>query len=135
MKTLLLALGLFIPASCASHRHADRQEFIATPGPIEQLRDPSVEDYVLALPAYSFHEEIVPLFTERVRTARTLPENQNRSRDSLYLPGDGCWPAKEFTLDRPSRTLTIFVHGGSLAEEVPYTTTMRRVENGWIRVK
>ena len=132
MRAFTLALATLAFAACETHRPAARHSFVAAPSQIDHQRAPSIEDYILALPPYSFHEETVPSFAARVRSARSLTENHGGSSDYLYCPGDGTWPTKEFTLERASQRLIIHVHEGP-GPTAPYTTTMRRVSGGWIR--
>ena len=107
--------------------------FVAAPSSIDQTIDTaSIEDYILALPPFEFHEETVEQFAKRVRSAR-MSEKQNvgKSRDYLFVRSDGCAPSKVFLLDRARRTLTI----RSLNWEPGVSddlVTMRRVPGGWL---
>jgi hypothetical protein len=133
MRTFTLAFAMLGFAACSTSESSKNASFVAAPNSIDQQRAPSIEDYILALPPYSFHEESVPAFAFRVRAARGLPQNLGKSSDYLYCPGDGTWPPKEFTLERASRRLTIRVHAGVEPDAAPYTATMRRVRGGWIQ--
>lgn len=106
--------------------------FIAAPGAIDRDPDPAIEDYILALPPYAFHEESVAHFTARVRTARGMPQNEGAAPDHLFCGGDGGWSARAFVLDRATRRLEIHVCGGPEPGAKPYTTVLRRVPGGWI---
>lgn len=110
------------------------ENFVAVANPIDQSIDgATIEDYILALPRFEFHEETVEQFAERVRNARmTEKQNHGRDRDSLFVKGDGTHPSKVFTLDRSQRTLTIL----SMNWEPGGTDdliTMRRIPGGWVR--
>src|SRR4051812_45992684 len=131
MRAFTSVLAALWFTACVTHQPTEARSFEAAKSPIGQQRDPSIEDYILALPPYAFHEGPVSSFAATVRRARALPQNQGKSRDYLYCPGDGTWPEKVFVLDRPSRRLTIQVGAGPEPEAAPYTTTMRRVRGGW----
>jgi hypothetical protein len=128
----LAATGMLV-SGCAVEEAAKRPEqFEAAPNPIDDgIANASTEEYILALPTYHFHEESPEAFAARVHGARMLPQNKGKDRDYLFVPGDGAWPSKEFTLHRLSRRLIIRVHATEI--DGGYTTTMRRVPGGWVR--
>lgn len=134
MKSLATIILTGLLAGCAimpNHRH---ETFVAAPGPIDPMIDSAtIEDYILALPAFEFHEETVEQFTERVRNAReTETRNVGKDRDFLFVGGDGSAPSKVFILDRRTHSLTI----RSLNWEPGMTgdsVAMRRVRGGWMR--
>ncbi len=131
----LLVGGLFasLLVACAGDRS---REITNQETPREEWSaSASIEEYILALPAYEFHEETVESFSVSVRHARRLPENRGKSPDYLFVPGDGTWPAKEFFLDRATGRLTIKVHPGPEPGSKGYTTVRRRVAGGWILEK
>lgn len=134
MKRLAGFFVAVLIASCATGPRVETAEFEATPSPIDQHIDTaSIEDYILALPPYGFHEESVEQFADRVRNARTTEKrNEGRGDDFLFVSGDGCWPSKEFALDRRQRMLTIRILNWEpgLTDEV---VLMRRVPGGWMR--
>ena len=131
MLVAIIVIGLF--GGCSS-MPGGSGAFVAEPSPIDQRIDAaSIEDYILALPPYAFHEESVEQFTERVRHARTtLKENVGKSSDYLFVGGDGSSPSKEFTLNRDARTLEIrnFNWEPGLQDDA---VTWRRVSGGWLR--
>ncbi len=114
---------------------SDRNEtFVAVASPIDRLiESETIEDYILALPPFEFHEETVEQFTERVRNARmTEKQNLGKDRDSLFVKGDGSAPSKLFILDRRRQMLTIRSMNwepGAAEDSI----TMRRVPGGWMR--
>jgi len=113
----------------------DRHEtFVTAPSPIDRMIDSAtIEDYILALPPFEFHEETVEQFTDRVRSARKT-ENQNfgKGGDYLFVSGDGSSPSKVFVLDRRRQMLTIRSMNWEpgLTDE---SITMRRIPGGWLR--
>ncbi len=119
---------------CAVSPKVTEEAFVEAPSAIDQtIKTAAIEDYILALPQFEFHEETVEQFRERVRGARSDDaRNRGRDRDSLFVSGDGSWPAKDFTLDRSSHALRIFVYPGGV-DSSPFETTMRRVPGGWMR--
>lgn len=133
MRVFIPLLLGFILVACAPRSQEGQGSFEAVRSSIDQQNDPSIEDYILALPPYAFHEESLSSFARTVRSARALPQNYGKSRDYLFCPSDGKWPPREFTLERASQRLIIHVHKGAEADGPPYTTTMRRVRGGWIR--
>ena len=119
--------------SCAVGPAGKPEAFVAAPSAIdERMNDATIEDYIVALPAYAYHEEGVKQFEARVRQARTTEKkNEGKGQDYLFVACDGCWPSKDFKLDRATRELTIRIYQW---EPVPdYTETMRRVPGGWMR--
>lgn len=114
---------------------SDRNEtFVATSSPIDRtIESASIEDYILALPPFEFHEETVEQFADRVRSARkTEQQNYGKGGDYLFVRGDGSAPSKVFVLDRGQQMITI----RSMNWEPGMTDdsmTMRRVPGGWLR--
>src|SRR5437870_12235146 len=88
MRALTIAFAILGFAGCVARQAAESRTFEAAPSPIDYHRDVSIEEYILALPPYSFHEESVHDFAARVRSARMLPQNKGKSRNYLYCPGD-----------------------------------------------
>jgi len=127
---------LFIPllAACTVTPRTLHGEFVAAPGEMDaRIETASIEDYIVALPPFTFHEESVEGFARRVRQARTMERgNAGRSQEVLFVSGDGTWPAREFHLDRSRRMLTIRSFKGEpgTGDEM---VTMRRVPGGWMR--
>ena len=107
---------------------------MAAPSSIdERIETASIEDYIIALPAFDYHEESVESFAANVRRARaSQEENQGKGMDYLFVNGDGCWPSKDFVLDRQSRTLKIRIYNWEPGT-TDYTETMGRVPGGWMR--
>ena len=134
MKRLASIISTGILVGCAV-KPSDRNEtFEAAPSRVDQMIDfATIEDYILALPPFEFHEETVEQFAERVRSARmTEKQNLGKDRDYLFVRGDGSVPSKVFILDRSQRMLTI----RSLNWEPGMSddsVTMRRVLGGWQR--
>jgi len=134
MKSLVAILFTGLFAGCATTPSGRNETFVAAVSPIDQSIDSAaIEDYILALPPFEFHEETIEQFTQRVRHARmTEKQNLDKGPDFLFVKGDGTAPSKVFILDRRRRVLTI----RSLNWE-PGTTedtiTMRRVPGGWMR--
>jgi hypothetical protein len=128
-----ILLVLFF-AGCASSPRAPQEEFAAAPAGIDSRIDTaSIEDYILALPPFAYHEESVEGFASQVRRARASErENAGRGPDSLFVRGDGTWPAKEFFLDRSRRLLAIRILHWEPGTADEYET-MRRVPGGWMR--
>lgn len=123
--------ALAVPAGIPSP-----EVFIAVPSRIDTIIDvASIEDYIIALPKFAYHEETEKMFWQRVRTARKVyAENHGKGSDFLFVGGDGCWPAKDFTLDRRSKTLTIRIYEWEPGRDATITVhTMRRVPGGWMR--
>ena len=133
MKRFVGLIVAALIAGCATGPHRESAEFEAAPSPIDQHMDTaSIEDYILALPPYGFHEESVAQFADRVRNARTAEkQNEGRGDEFLFVPGDGSWPSKEFALDRRHRMLTIRILNWEpgLTDEV---VMVRRVPGGWM---
>jgi hypothetical protein len=121
-------------AGCATVANDRNEVFVALTSPIDRSIDSAtIEDYVLALPPFEFHEETVEQFTERVRNSRkTEKQNFGKNRDFLFVKGDGSAPSKVFILDRRRQILTIRSMNWEpgMAEDV---ITMRRVPDGWMR--
>ena len=132
MNALFVALILVSIAGCTPHSDRPPKKRALTPSAIDHHIDAAtIEDHILALPAFAFHEESTGDFRKRIRGARSLPQNKGRSLDSLYCPGDGTWPAKEFIWDRQKRTLTINVQSDGI--DPGYTVIMQRGPGEWIR--
>lgn len=134
MKNIAAIIITALFAGCATVPGGKAEVFEAAPSRIDQRIDTaSIEDYILALPPFAFHEETVAQFAERVRGARASEkENAGMDRDSLFVRGDGSAPSKKFVLDRSLRTLTIT----SMNWEPGMThdiVAMRRVQGGWMR--
>lgn len=85
------------------------ETFVTAPSRIDQIMDSAtIEDYILALPPFEFHEETVEQFTDRVRSERkTEKQNFGKDGDYLYVRGDGSAPSKVFILDRRRQMLTV----------------------------
>ena len=134
MKYRLGILLILLLASCALDPSATKKQFEAAPSLIdERIETASIEDYVIALPPFAYHEASVDQFIEQVKSARADEnENQGKGPDYLFVNGDGCWPSKDFVLDRERRTLRIRVFNWEPGMK-DYTETMRRVPGGWIR--
>lgn len=134
MKRLIAIIVTGLIAGCATTPSGRNETFEAAPSPVDQtIHSATIEDYILALPPFAFHDESVEQFSEVVRKARSMdPRNNKRGRDSLLISGDGLWPTRDFTLDRSTNTLRIFVHEGE-GPSAPYEATMRRVPGGWMR--
>jgi len=138
MKAVFVIFVLLLGGCHTSVTRGD--EFTKAPSDIDgRLDQASIEDYILALPANRFHEESVEQFAERVRSARSLPENKNADAEHLFIPGDGAYPPRQFTLDRRTRTLGIEdlrIHDfEELSDEPPYDLKLQqlqRVPGGWI---
>jgi len=111
-----------------------RETFVAAPSTIDHvIYSATIEEYILALPPFEFHEETVKQFKERVMSARKN-EKQNLGKDSdyLFVRGDGSAPSKVFILDRSVRRLTIQSMNWEpgMSDD---SVTMRRVSGGWQR--
>lgn len=134
MKFALLAILIPLLAACAAPPDSTHASFEAARSPIDsQIETASIEDYVIALPPFAYHEESVRQFKKRVLRARKAePQNAGKEADFLYVGGDGNWPPKEFTLNRDNRTLSIRVFSWEDGVNA-YTETMQRVPGGWIR--
>ena len=125
-----------VPASPVQAETPKPDFFLAAPSRIDKHIDTaSIEDYIIALPKFAYHEESERGFWERVRSARkAYAENQGKGNAFLFVKGDGCWPSKEFILDRASRTLTVRIYEWEPGlEDTIDIHTMRRVPGGWIR--
>lgn len=135
-RLLFALVALFIPllAACSSFPDMDSNPFEAAPSPIDaQLSTATIEEYIIALPPFAYHEESVRQFKDRVMRARAEEiQNSGKGSDFLYVGGDGTWPAKEFILDRENRTLGIRVSSWEPGVNA-YTETMERVPGGWTR--
>ena len=103
-------------------------------GPLDRNLDKApIEAYILALPAFAFHEESASDFRMRVMSSKSIRRGGTENPDFLHCEGDGSYPVREFTLDRASHTLTI----KSLPGEGPTsgnTVAMKRVAGKWIKV-
>jgi hypothetical protein len=134
MKRLALIFFTGMLVGCTLMPSDKEDTFVAASSPIDQMIDSaSIEDYILALPPYEFHEETIEQFAERVRSARlTEKQNLGKDRDTLFIRGDGSAPSKVFTLDRSQRLLTILSMNWEpgMADD---SLTMRRVSGGWLR--
>lgn len=133
MKKLAAIIYTGLLAGCAPMPNDRNETFVAVASPIDQSIDSAtIEDYILALPPFEFHEETVEHFTDRVRNARmTEKQNLGKNRDSLFVKGDGTAPSKVFILDRRRQMLTI----RSMNWEPGMTEdaiSMRRVPGGWM---
>ncbi len=134
LRFALVALLMPLLAACASFPEMTDDPFEAAPSKIDsRLETASIEEYIIALPPFAYHEESVRQFKDRVMRARA-EEKQNSGKETeyLYVGGDGSWPAKQFTLDRDNRTLSIHVFSWEPGID-DYTETMERVPGGWIR--
>jgi hypothetical protein len=134
MKQLALIIFTGILAGCSVVPGDQKKSFMAAPSPLDRMIDSAtIEDFILALPPFEFHEETVGQFSERVRSARTTEkQNLGKDRDYLFVRGDGSAPSKIFILEREQRMLTI----RSMNWEPGMTdnsVTMRRVSGGWLR--
>jgi hypothetical protein len=148
MKKLAAIIFTGLLAACATMPSDRNETFVAVASPIDQSIDSAtIEDYILALPPFEFHEETVEQFAERVRNAR-MTEKQNlgkdrgiitireakgdKDRDFLFVKGDGSAPSKVFILDRRRQMLTIrrINWEPGMTED---SITMRRVRGGWMR--
>jgi hypothetical protein len=109
MKRLAAIICTGILAGCTVMPSDQKETFVAAPSPIARVdQSATIEDYILALPPFEFHEETVEQFTERVRSARRNEKrNLDKDRDYLFVSGDGSAPSKIFILDRKRRVLTI----------------------------
>jgi hypothetical protein len=134
MKFRLSILLIPLFASCALNQGAKKEVFVAAPNSIdERIETASIEDYIIALPPYAYHEASVDQFVEQVRRVRVdQEENHSKGPNYLFVNGDGCWPSKDFVLDRERRSLKIRVYQWEPGMK-DYTETMRRVPGGWMR--
>jgi hypothetical protein len=134
MKKLAAIILTGLLVGCSTKPSSQSEIFTAAPSSIDQtIGSSTIEDYILALPPFEFHEDAVDQFRERVRGARaTEARNRDRGRDSLFVDGGGSWPAKDFVLDRSSHTLRIHVYPGE-GDSSPFELTMQRVPGGWRR--
>jgi len=134
MKNLLMVFAVMILAGCAASQRAELEKFESAPGVIDQhIESATIEDFIVALPPFAFHEETVEGFEARVRRARAIEQkNLGQSCDFLFVGGDGCWPSKDFQLDRERHMLTIRSYNWEpgLKDSI---VTMRRVPGGWMR--
>jgi len=133
MRLSLAALPILLLTGCAIAPVGKQEWFVAAPSSIDDRLDTATtEDYVIALPPFAYHEESVDQFVNQVRQARTgSKENRGKGPDYLFVDGDGCWPSKDFVLDRAQRTLRIRVYNWEPGMS-DYTETMRRVHGGWM---
>lgn len=134
MKTIFAAILCSVLGACAPTPSTNQEKFEAVPGSIDRRLDTaSIEDYIIALPPFAYHEESVEQFAEHVRRSRAEQvENRGKGADYLYVNGDGTWPSKEFVLNRSRRMLTIRIINWEPG--FPDTVeTMRRVPGGWMR--
>lgn len=137
MKYFLIALCVSLLANCVTGSKADGESFDAAPSSLDDRLDTaSIEDYVIALPPFAFHEESVESFVDSVKRSRGREADKSRRNDPnfLFVGGDGCWPAKDFTLDRKTRTLHVRIYNWEPPlEDTISLLTMRRVPGGWRR--
>ena len=150
MKNICTALAILSLASCSTHptsRENDQSApitaitptpeiFVAVPSRIDKIIETaSIEDYIIALPKFAYHEESENMFWQRVRTARKVyAENKDKGSNFLFVGNDGCWPSKDFILDRSTKTLTIRIYEWEPGRDGTITIhTMRRVPGGWMR--
>lgn len=134
MKFRLGTLLVPLLAGCVLAPSATKEKFEAAPSSIdERIETASIEDYIIALPPFAYHEESVNQFVDQVRRAREeSKQNRGNGADYLFVSGDGCWPSKDFVLDRDRRTLKVRVYNWEPGMK-DYTETMRRVPGGWMR--
>ena len=134
MKSILGFIFIPFLTSCFLTPSAKNEEFESAPSTIdERLESASIEDYVIALPPFAYHEGSVEQFEEQVRLARRREaENRGKGWDYLFVNGDGCWPSKDFVLNRRSRTLRVRIYNWEPGT-TDYTETIRRVPGGWMR--
>jgi hypothetical protein len=134
MKLSLLSLLLLLLVSCVFTSGVKSEKFEAASSSLdERIETASIEDYIIALPPFAYHEASVDQFAQQVRASRfLLDENRGKGSDYLFVGGDGCWPSKEFKFDREKRTLKIRVYQWEPGTK-DYSETMRRVPGGWMR--
>jgi hypothetical protein len=134
VRCALVCLLIPLLVACASPPSGDQGSFEAAPSRIDsRVGTATIEDYIIALPPFAYHEESVRKFKNRVIRARADESlNDGKEADYLYIGGDGTWPPKEFTLDRDTRTLTIHVFSWEPGID-DYTEIMKRVPGGWIK--
>ncbi len=134
LRFALLVLLMPLLTACTTFPNLTDDPFEAAPSKIDsRIAIASIEEYIIALPPFAYHEEGVRQFNNRVMRARAeQKQNSGKGIDSLYVGGDGSWPPKEFTLDRDQRTLSIHVFSWEPGVRA-YTETMKRVPGGWIR--
>ena len=125
---------MLLLASCVMNPPGEKEEFVAAPSLIDEgMETASIEDYIIALPPFAYHEASMEQFAQQVRDARlNEEENRDKGADYLFVGGDGCWPSKDFILDRERRTLRIRVYQWEPGMK-DYAETMRRVDGGWMR--
>jgi hypothetical protein len=136
MKIICAVVLCSLLGGCAPAPIADPGKFEAAPSSIDaRLDTASIEDYIIALPPFAYHEESVEQFVEQVRRSRAgESENRGMGADYLFVNGDGSSPAKGFILSRAERMLTIRSYEWEPGR--PDTTeTMKRVPGGWMRGK
>jgi hypothetical protein len=134
MKTLAF-LAIFVSLVGCSFKNIGQEDaFIAAPSSIDdRIGTASIEDYIVALPPFNYHESSVEDFVNQVTRARTdSRENRDKGSNYLFVSGDGTWPSKDFILDRDRRTLKIRVYQWEEGVE-DYTESLTRVPGGWIR--
>ena len=126
-----MALWISLLTNCVTGSKAIGESFVEAPSSLDDRLDTaSIEDYIIALPPYAFHEESVDSFVDHVKRSRGEEADKSRGNDPNFLlvGGDGCWPSKDFTLDRKTRTLHVRIYNW----EPPWENTisilaMRRV--------
>ncbi len=133
IRFALLTLLISFLAACAPSPYSNNDSFEATSSRIDsRIATATIEEYIIALPPFAYHEESARKLRDRVMRARAdEKQNSGKGSDYLYVGGDGTWPAKEFTLDRDNRTLSIHVFSWEPGID-DYTETMERVPGGWI---
>lgn len=150
MKHICTALAILSLAGCSTHstslgkaqsvpipaKTPTPEVFVAVPSRIDKIIETAtIEDYIIALPKFAYHEESEKMFWQRVRMARkTYAENKGKGSDFLFVGCDGCWPSKDFILERSTKTLTIRIYEWEPGLDGTITIhTMRRIPGGWMR--
>jgi hypothetical protein len=136
MKYFIMALWISLLTNCVTGSKAIGELFVAAPSSLDDRLDTaSIEDYIIALPPYAFHEESVDSFVDNVKRSRGEADKSRGSDPNfLFVGGDGCWPSKDFTLDRKTRTLHVRIYNWEPPwENTISILTMRRVPGGWLR--
>jgi len=134
MKFIFAAVLCSLLAACALQPAASQEKFEAAPSSIDARLDAaSIEEYIIALPLYAYHEGTAEQFEEQVRLARVeKKENRGKGSDYLFVGGDGARSSIGVSLDRKRRLLTIRSYDWEPG--FPDTMeTMRRVPGGWMR--
>jgi len=130
MKLKRLAVFLCtILAGCGlnpAHEGGARLEVAAA---ARSLKNTPIEECILELPPFRYHEEKREEFVARVRSARALTQNDGRSRDYLFVPGDGTSGDKEFSLDRGAGILVVKI--GAADGASGGIDTWKKEPHGW----